>query len=54
MRVNLSVAIVAMVNKTAFPDEPDNDTFNHCPKLPDSQNSTNPVKIPTIYIFYYI
>ncbi|KRT84393.1 membrane transporter [Oryctes borbonicus] len=41
MRVNLSVAIVAMVNKTAFPDVPDNDTFNHCPKPPDSQNVTH-------------
>ncbi|GJQ81761.1 hypothetical protein Trydic_g308 [Trypoxylus dichotomus] len=40
MRVNLSVAIVAMVNKTAFPDLPDNDTFNHCPQSPDSQNVT--------------
>lgn len=30
MRVNLSVAIVAMVNNTAFPPPSNNDTFDHC------------------------
>lgn len=31
MRVNLSVAIVAMVNQTAFPQPTNNNTFDHCP-----------------------
>lgn len=42
MRVNLSVAIVAMVNHTAFPEIPDNNTFDHCP-VP---NVTNTTKLP--------
>ncbi|KAJ8972635.1 hypothetical protein NQ314_000091 [Rhamnusium bicolor] len=40
MRVNLSVAIVAMVNSTAVPHPPpNNNTFDHCP-VPDRTNST--------------
>ena len=39
MRVNLSVAIVAMVNKTAFPDVVDNNTVDHCPITDDRNNS---------------
>lgn len=44
MRVNLSVAIVAMVNHTAFP-EPENssNTFDHCPQ----PNVTNPTVVPS-------
>lgn len=49
MRVNLSVAIVAMINNTAIPDIPDNDTFNHCPMPPGYENDTTPtVKIELI------
>ncbi|KAL3272355.1 hypothetical protein HHI36_013834 [Cryptolaemus montrouzieri] len=43
MRVNLSVAIVAMVNQTAFPEPINNNTFEHCP-LPNTTNSTTPDK----------
>ncbi|KAK0170800.1 hypothetical protein PV328_008598 [Microctonus aethiopoides] len=32
MRVNLSVAIVSMVNQTAYPDDNGNDTSDVCPK----------------------
>lgn len=39
MRVNLSVAIVAMVNSSQIPIE--NNTFDHCP-LPNTPNSTKP------------
>ncbi|KAF2882063.1 hypothetical protein ILUMI_24111 [Ignelater luminosus] len=40
MRVNLSVAIVAMVNHTAFPEPPtNNNTYDHCP-APDIANTT--------------
>lgn len=40
MRVNLSVAIVAMVNNTS-PAPVGNNTFDHCP-LPNTTNSTKP------------
>lgn len=40
MRVNLSVAIVAMVNSTS-PGPVGNNTFDHCP-LPNTTNSTKP------------
>lgn len=39
MRVNLSVAIVAMVNNTAFPQPINNNSFDHCP-VPNVTNST--------------
>lgn len=40
MRVNLSVAIVAMVNHTAFPEpSTNNNTYDHCP-APDITNTT--------------
>ncbi|XP_030764010.1 putative inorganic phosphate cotransporter isoform X2 [Sitophilus oryzae] len=43
MRVNLSVAIVAMVNQTAIPQPPNsNDTFDHCPMNGNITNSTVP------------
>ncbi|KAJ3662869.1 hypothetical protein Zmor_007189 [Zophobas morio] len=42
MRVNLSVAIVAMVNSTAFPQPSTNsNVYDHCP-LPNATNSTQP------------
>lgn len=40
MRVNLSVAIVAMVNSTLQPPV-ENNTYDHCP-LPNVTNSTKP------------
>lgn len=40
MRVNLSVAIVAMVNNTT-PAPIGNNTFDHCP-VPNVTNSTKP------------
>lgn len=40
MRVNLSVAIVAMVNSTVGPVS-NNNTFDHCP-APNITNSTEP------------
>lgn len=43
MRVNLSVAIVAMVNATAFPQPETNLTFDVCP-VPNASNSTVPDK----------
>lgn len=41
MRVNLSVAIVAMVNSTANPQPVSNNTFDFCP-VPNITNSTTP------------
>ncbi|KAJ8923064.1 hypothetical protein NQ315_001613 [Exocentrus adspersus] len=41
MRVNLSVAIVAMVNNTAIPHPSSNNTFEHC-QAPNNTNSTVP------------
>ncbi|XP_022916483.2 putative inorganic phosphate cotransporter [Onthophagus taurus] len=44
MRVNLSVAIVAMVNHTAFPNPQDNDTSNdYCP-IPMMRNDSTPTR----------
>lgn len=42
MRVNLSVAIVAMVNNTAFPVPVSNNSFDHCPVPPNVTNATTP------------
>lgn len=41
MRVNLSVAVVAMVNRTAIPDT-NGTVLDVCPSVPDS-NSTIPM-----------
>lgn len=41
MRVNLSVAIVAMVNNTGSSQIISNNTFDHCP-VPNITNSTTP------------
>ncbi|KAF5270613.1 hypothetical protein FQA39_LY01351 [Lamprigera yunnana] len=46
MRVNLSVAIVAMINHTAFPNPDENNTFDHCPLPSPSENATKPVNGP--------
>lgn len=46
MRVNLSVAIVAMVNSTSAP-ETNGSTFDHCPVL----NNTGPSE-PTVSVKY--
>lgn len=46
MRVNLSVAIVSMVNRTAFPDDnDDNDTSDVCPKVGPINGTFIPVRI---------
>lgn len=45
MRVNLSVAIVSMVNQTAFPDHGGNDTSDVCSKRPLINSTFVPVKI---------
>ncbi|XP_060523249.1 sialin [Cylas formicarius] len=43
MRVNLSVAIVAMVNNTAFPPPPaSNNSYDHCPVNNSATNATTP------------
>lgn len=47
MRVNLSVAIVAMVNNTAFP--PPNVTSHDICPVPNMTNSTIPVDVSNIY-----
>lgn len=41
MRVNLSVAIVAMVNSTVNPISSNTSTFDHCP-VSNSTNTTEP------------
>lgn len=41
MRVNLSVAIVAMVNNTAIPQPSNTSVYDHCP-VPNNTNSTQP------------
>lgn len=42
MRVNLSVAIVSMVNQTAIPHSDDNDTTEGCPLAPITNGSIIP------------
>lgn len=43
MRVNLSVAIVSMVNQTAIPHTEDNDTSDVCPKTKPINGTFIPV-----------
>lgn len=45
MRVNLSVAIVSMVNQTAIPHNDDNDTTDVCPKEKPINGTFIPVGI---------
>lgn len=49
MRVNLSVAIVAMVNSTSQTPL-GNNTFDHCP-LPNATNSTTPT-VSENYLYF--
>lgn len=50
MRVNLSVAIVAMVNSTEFPPSTSNNTFDHC-TVPNKTNATIPSVSRTVKLF---
>lgn len=45
MRVNLSVAIVSMVNQTAIPHTEDNDTSDVCPKTKPINGTFVPVNL---------
>lgn len=51
MRVNLSVAIVAMVNNTIQPPS-SNNTYDHCP-LPNVTNSSKP-EVSLCFLIDYI
>lgn len=54
MRVNLSVAIVSMVNQTAYPDNNGNDTSDVCPKTPPVNGTFIPVRIIfLLFILFY-
>ena len=50
MRVNLSVAIVSMVNQTAIPHSDDNDTTDVCPK----EKPINGTFIPVSYFIIFL
>lgn len=50
MRVNLSVAIVSMVNQTAIPHSDDNDTTDVCSFNPITNGSIIP---PPVSIFLF-
>lgn len=52
MRVNLSVAIVAMVNNTAFPLPVTNNSFDHC-SVPNVTNATTPNVRKFIYLLVH-
>jgi len=61
MRVNLSVAIVSMVNQTAIPHAEDNDTSDVCPKTKPINGTFIPVNLlfslsglNLNYYFFYI
>lgn len=45
MRVNLSVAIVSMVNQTAIPHTEENDTSDVCPKIKPINGTFVPVNL---------
>lgn len=54
MRVNLSVAIVSMVNQTAVPHNDDNDTTDVCPDEGRINGTFVPVIIILFYYYYFI
>lgn len=51
MRVNLSVAIVSMVNQTAIPHTEDNDTSDVCPKTKPINGTFVPVNHRFLSLF---
>lgn len=54
MRVNLSVAIVSMVNQTAIPHTEDNDTSDVCPKTKPINGTFVPVNLSLFSLSGYL
>lgn len=52
MRVNLSVAIVSMVNQTAIPHSPNDTDIDECPKSAPVNSTFVPVSLSLTEIYY--
>lgn len=51
MRVNLSIAIVSMVNQTAIPNNDDENTTDVCPKGNPINGTFIPVCLTLLFLF---